>query len=92
MLKTIGIIAAAAIGLAIFAFVWLIIGLQNAPRPLPRTEREHIQVLCDSSRKEPWKQDIAISCEYMQDFFAIDYICEEIRGCYTEIRNGQNSY
>lgn len=79
---------AGAICLIIF-----VIGLYNAPDRLPYDEMDHVQITCDASRREPWKPEISTSCEYMQDFFAIDYKCEKIRGCFAIARAdyGENS-
>lgn len=87
MFKAISIGLSVGLALIVFAAVMFFVGLYNAPQPRPLDEMDHIQQICDAMRKEPWKTEIEASCLYLQDFWAIDYKCEEIRGCYSQARN-----
>lgn len=83
MIKTIlTSLAIAAVAMIICAACFLA-GLYHAPEPLQRDEMDQLQALCDLSRKEPWRADNKASCEFMQEFWALEYKCEKIRGCYT---------
>lgn len=90
MLKFAGKAIAISAGITILCFVCFLIGMQHAPQPSKESESDHLQVLCDLSRKEPWRSDVVTSCKYMQEFYAIDYICNDLRGCYTEVKSGQD--
>lgn len=84
---------AIAFCIGIACFICFLAGLYNAPRPSQQDEMDHLQTLCDLARKEPWKQEIKTSCEFMQEFWAIDYKCEKVVGCYTtRLSNGENRY
>lgn len=84
---------AIAVGIGIAGFAIFLAGMYNAPHRTPYDEYDHIQQICDEMREKPWKQEIRASCEYLQEFWAIDYKCEEIRGCYPLARSdyGENS-
>lgn len=83
MIKNAMISCAIAVCIGIACFACFIAGLYHAPEPAQRDEMDQLQSLCDLSRKEPWRADNKVSCDFMQEFWAIDYKCEEIRGCYT---------
>ena len=93
MIRHLVISCAIAFGIGIACFVCFIIGMSHAPQELPSDEMDMVQGICDLSRKEPWKQEIKTSCGFIQDYLAIDYKCEEIRGCYTIRKsNGEIRY
>lgn len=93
MLRTALISLALALCVGIAGFAIFIAGMSNAPHRLPYDEYDHIQQICDEMRQKPWKTEIKATCEYLQDFWAIDYKCEDIRGCYPLARSdyGENS-
>lgn len=86
MLKNFALILTISVCAAGAAFVFFFIGMSHAPQQLPSDEMDHVQGICDLSRKEPWKPEIKTSCEYIQDYMAIDYKCEDVRGCFTTRR------
>ena len=93
MIKTFLISCAIAVGIGIACFACFLAGMHYAPEPAQRDEMDHLQVLCDLSRKEPWRADIKASCDFMQEFWALEYKCEETRGCYTaKLSNGEVRY
>lgn len=87
MFKAIVISLAIALCIGIAGFACFLAGTYNAPQQEQRDQMDYVQALCDATRQEPWKDDIKTSCAYMQEFFAVDYKCEEIRGCFTVRRS-----
>lgn len=87
MLKTATISLAIAVGIGIAGFALFLAGMYNAPHRDPYEELDHVQQICDESRRKPWRTEIEASCVYLQEFWAIDYKCDEIRGCYPIARS-----
>jgi hypothetical protein len=83
MIKTILTSCAIALCIGIACFAIFLAGMYQAPEPAQRDQMDELQSLCDLSRKEPWRADIKVSCDFMQEFWALEYKCEKIRGCYT---------
>lgn len=78
---------AIAVSITVLGFGIFLAGMYNAPHRQPYDEIDHIQQICDEMRKKPWKTEIKASCEYLQEFWAIDYKCDDIRGCYPIARS-----
>lgn len=60
-----------------------IIGMYQAPERLPFDEADTVQDICDEARQTPWIGETQTTCDYLQDWWHIEYKCEEIIGCRT---------
>lgn len=90
MLKNllIGLVIGGVLSLTYFSTY--VVGLYNAPEPSKYEQLDDLQYLCDTARREPWKADLVTSCQYMQDWWALDYKCEEVIGCFTVARKAES--
>lgn len=65
------------------AFTLYILGMYNAPQPATYDQKRDLQHLCDEARREPWIEARAISCDYMAEWWALEYKCQEVIGCHV---------
>lgn len=77
-----------ALTIAIMCVGSFIAGLYQAPQPMPFDETDNVQLICDKARQEPWKAEHQAACDYLQQWWNIQYKCEEVIGCHTLAQEG----